>query len=433
MFHNGHIRSGDFSYLKLIRGNADFRYLWFGQIVSLLGDWFNLIACAALISKLTHSGVAVGGLFVVRMTAAFLVSPVAGVVADRYNRKRILIVADLVRGIIVLGFLWVREAGDVWVLYALTACQLGISGFFFPARNAILPSIVSAADLGAANALSSATWSVMLAFGTALGGLVAGGIGIYTAFFVDSFSFFLSAFLIARVGYTAVAERFGSGRRVGDAFRKYVEGLAYLRRHAHVLIVVLHKAALTLTTSGALQVIQVALAERRFVIGEGGGIGMGVMFAVVGLGTGIGPIVARRYTKDDAGSLRSAIAVGFGMIVLGVAVMACLTNFATVLLGILLRGVGGGIVWVFSTQLLMQMVPGDFRGRVFATEFALFTLMGAISAAATGWAIDQPALGVGGTLWVMVGLCLAPAILWAVCLGKGRLCPLSGDDGEMAE
>ena len=84
-------------YLQLIKSNRSFRYLWAGQIISLTGDWFNLIASAALIATLTQSGTAVGGLFVVRMLAPFLVSPIAGVVADRYNRKKIAITTDLLR------------------------------------------------------------------------------------------------------------------------------------------------------------------------------------------------------------------------------------------------------------------------------------------------------------------------------------------------
>ena len=165
-------------YIELVRGNPNFRYLWFGQIVSLLGDWFNLIASASLIGLLTQSGVAVGALFVVRMLAPFLISPIAGVFADRYNRKKLLIVADLSRATVVLGFLFVRAPEHVWFLYLLTAVQLAIGGFFYPARGAILPDLVSDNELGAANALGSATWSIMLSLGAALGGLAAGQWGI---------------------------------------------------------------------------------------------------------------------------------------------------------------------------------------------------------------------------------------------------------------
>ena len=104
-----------------------------GQIVSLLGDWFNLIASAALIAALTQSGTAVGGLFVVRMLAPFLVSPIAGVVADRYNRRRIVIATDLLRCLVVLGFVLVREPQHAWLVYVLTAIQSASQGFYFPA------------------------------------------------------------------------------------------------------------------------------------------------------------------------------------------------------------------------------------------------------------------------------------------------------------
>ena len=111
-------------YFRLVRENTNFRNLWIGQIISLLGDWFNLIASASLIGLLTQSGVAVGGLFVVRLLAPFLVSPIAGVVADRYNRKTILIVADITRALTVLGFLFIREPSQVWLLYVLTTIQM---------------------------------------------------------------------------------------------------------------------------------------------------------------------------------------------------------------------------------------------------------------------------------------------------------------------
>jgi MFS family permease len=415
-------------YLQLVLQNTDFRFLWFGQIVSLMGDWFNLIASATLLSSLTESGIAVGALFVVRWLAPFLISPVAGVAADRYDRKKLLILADLARGVIVLGFLLVRDVGDVWLLYTLTAIQLGVSGFFFPARNAILPNIVSPEGLGAANALSSATWSVMLAMGTALGGIVAGGFGVQVAFLIDALSFFLSAVCIGQIRYNSTLENHKGDRSISAAVGQYADGLRYLRRHLDIFAIVFLKAAVALTTSGALHVIQVALAKRVFVIGRGGGLSMGIMFAVVGLGTGIGPIIARRYTADRDPFLRTAIALSFLMIAGGVAIAAPLSGFGTVLTGILLRGVGGGIIWVFSTQLLMQLVPNHIQGRVFASEFALFTLMGAVSAAIGGWSIDNPAIGLSGTLWWMAGICLVPAVLWSLCIKRNRASGHVSDD-----
>jgi MFS family permease len=420
-------------YVELIRRNRAFRFLWFGQIVSLLGDWFNLIASATLLSSIAESGMAVGALFVVRWLAPFLISPVAGVVADRYDRRKLLILTDLARGVVVLGFLLVRDAQDVWLIYTLTAIQLSISGFFFPARNAILPDIVSPKELGAANALSSATWSVMLALGTGLGGLVTGGLGVYPAFWIDALSFFLSALWIARISYKGTLGKETGGRGLRAAVGLYVDGLRYLRDHLDTFVIVLNKTALALTTSGALHVIQVALAERVFVMGKGGGLSMGIMFAVVGIGTGIGPIMARRYTGDRHLFLRIAISLSFLMIATGVAIAAPLSSFGVLLAGILLRGIGGGIIWVFSTQLLMELVPSHIQGRVFATEFALFTLAGAVSAAMAGWSIDHPAVGLGGTLWWMACLCLVPALLWTLSVWRNWVrSRVSDDNGAQA-
>ncbi|MGD8604482.1 MAG: MFS transporter, partial [Anaerolineales bacterium] len=188
-------------YVKLTRHNRNFRFLWFGQIISLLGDWFNLIASASLTAQLSGSGLAIGGLFVIRMLAPFLISPFAGVLADRYNRKRLMIATDLLRAIVVLGFLLVRSSEQIWLLYSLTALQLAISGIFFPTRNAILPDLVDDHELGAANALTSATWSVMLALGAALGGFVTGQWGIYRSFVVDAGTFILSAAMLSQLRY----------------------------------------------------------------------------------------------------------------------------------------------------------------------------------------------------------------------------------------
>ena len=412
--------SSPVSYVALIRRNHNYRSLWSGQIVSLLGDWFNLIASTALVAELTDSGLAVGGLFVVRMLAPFLVSPLAGVAADRYNRKRLLILTDVGRAITVLGFLLVRDAQHVWLLYTLTAIQLGMSGFFFPTRNAILPDLVSRRELGAANALSAATWSVMLAFGAALGGVVAGGWGIYPAFVIDALTFLVSAAILSRIRYTPAPAVASSDGILSATVRQYGEGLGYLRRHSDVLVIALHKAASSLAAFGPLQVIQVVLAEEVFVIGEGGGIGLGLMYAVVGVGTGVGPILARRFTGDRDRPLRIAIVAAYALTALGLIVMVPLSSFGMVLVGILLRAAGGGIGWVFSTQLLLGLVPNQVRGRIFSTEFALFTLMNAVGAAASGWALDTATIGISEILWGLTGLTLIPGALWMLWIVAGK-------------
>ena len=406
------------TYLGLIRKNRAFRYLWAGQIVSLTGDWFNLIASASLIAALTQSGAAIGGLFAVRMLAPFLVSPFAGVIADRYNRKTILITADVLRCFVVLGFVLVREPEQVWLIYLLTLVQSAAQGFFFPAWNAILPDIAAPKELGLANALASSTWSVMLAFGAALGGLVSGVAGVYPAFVIDAATFLLSAFIILRMPYQSLLAPVEDQSMLAG-IRQYIDGLAYLRRHIDTFSITLHKGLLGLLVIGLYQVAQVTISERYFPIGAGGSISLGLIYVMSGIGSGIGPILGRQWARDRGHQLRLMIALGYVCAIAGFLISATLASLPVILFGAFLRGIGGGLIWVLSTQLLLQIVPNEVRGRVFSTEFAMYTLFAAVSSGLSGALIDA-SLGVSGIMLLGSALLVIPTTLWLLWIAFGK-------------
>jgi len=398
-------------YLELLKSNRNYRYLWLGQVVSLLGDWFNLIASATLIATLTQSGLAVSSLFVVRLLAPFLVSSVAGVVADRYNKKFILIATDVARAATLLCFLFIRDAGDIWLLYVLTGIQFAISGFFTPTKTAILPEIVTEQELGTANTLSASTWSVMLSVGAAIGGLVSGFWGIYPAFIIDAFTFALSGYFIWQIKMPKKSES-ESSKTVTGFLTQYLEGLTFLRKNKAVFVTACHKAMIALLAGSTFEIVLVAISEEVFTIGVGGGISLGLMFMMTGLGSGIGPIVARRLTGDNIKALRFTIVLGYVIIAIGYLIVMPLFNFGTTLTGILIRGLGGGVVWTFSTQLLLQQLPIKIGGRVFAAEFALFTLSGAIGALLVGQALDI--FSISNILFTLAILVVIPGILWLI-------------------
>lgn len=420
----------DGTYRSLIRNNRAFRYLWAGQVVSLTGDWFNLIASASLIAALTQSGAAIGGLFALRMLAPFLVSPFAGVVADRYNRKAILLAADILRCFVVLGFLLVREPEQVWLIYLLTTIQSAAQGFFFPAWNSILPDIAAPQELGIANALSSATWSVMLAFGAALGGLVSGIVGVYPAFVIDAATFLLSALIILRMPYQSLLAP-GDDQSLMAGMRQYIDGLAYLRRHIDTFAITLNKGILGLLVIGLYQVAQVTISERYFPIGEGGSITLGLIYVMSGIGSGIGPILGRQWARDRDRHLRLMIALGYVCVIAGFLINATLASLPVILFGGLLRGIGGGLVWVLGTQLLLQIVPNEVRGRVFSTEFAMYTLFAAVSSGMTGAFIDA-GLGVTGILTLGSALLILPTALWCLWIAFGKRDRIALGDGAAA-
>ena len=406
-------------YLELLRGNANFRNLWLGDLVSLLGDWFNLIATATLVATLTGSGVAVGGLLAIRMLSVFFASPFAGVAADRFDRKTILIVSDLLRAVVVLGFLLVQEPGDVWLLYVLTCIQMALSGFFFPARRAILPDVVEPAELGTANALSSATWSVMLAIGAGLGGVVAGTWGLAPAFLIDAATFLVSVAFLTRVKPRPTPVAAGSGAGMRGALRQYVDGLKYLVRAKDILAIAMHKPCNALFVAGGFGVIQVVLTREVFVYGKEGSLGLGLLYACVGIGTGFGPLIARRFTGDRHRPMRVVLGLAYLASALGLLTVGLADVFWVVLLGGAIRGFGGGTGWVFSTQLMLVLVPNHVRGRVFSTEFATMTLFSAAGSFGVGVLLDSTSLGVQGTLFLLAGLALIPAALWTVWIRVG--------------
>src|ERR1043166_1400884 len=188
-------------YMELLRSNRGFRFLWFGQVVSQMGDWFDTVAVYTIALKLTGSTRSVAFIMVARFLPTVVLGPLAGVIADRFSRRAIMIGSDIVRAIVVLGFLFVRRPDQMWLVYVLTVFQLAFSTFFEPAKTAAIPSIVTDRELVPANAIAAVTWSVMLTLGAAMGGFVAGWVGTNAAFVLDSLTFSASAMLIARVHF----------------------------------------------------------------------------------------------------------------------------------------------------------------------------------------------------------------------------------------
>src|SRR5512141_2657123 len=135
------------NYLPFLQRRSKFRSLWLAQVISLMGDWFNTIASVIIVSRYSTSGLAVGGLFLARALPPFLLSPIAGVVADRFDRRKVLIVSDVLRAGIVLCFLLVSRPENLWLLYVLTVLQFSISAFFEPARAALVPGLVEEDEL----------------------------------------------------------------------------------------------------------------------------------------------------------------------------------------------------------------------------------------------------------------------------------------------
>lgn len=354
-----------------------------------MGDWFDTIALYTIILNLTGSGRDIGLLLVARFLPSFLFGPVSGVVADRFSRRTIMIVSDLLRAVVVLGFLFVRRADQLWIVYVLTVFQLGLSTFFEPAKTAAIPSIVEDRELVAANAISSVTWSVMLTLGAAIGGVITGWFGTNAAFILDALSYLLSAALIASIRLPKRARRerqkLNLGRLLG--ITETIEGIKYVKNRPRVLALLLVKPAWGL--GGGILTLLAVFGERIFPVGKSAATGIGVLFAARGIGTAVGPIVARRAAGEGKRQMQNSIGIAFLIGGAFYVMFGAATSFAVALVVLGIAHTGGSILWVFSTVLLQRSVADSFRGRVFAAELALLTLTMAASNYLTGELLDR--------------------------------------------
>lgn len=409
-------------YLDLLKRNPNFRYLWWGNVVSLLGDWFNLIASAALVTELTSSGVAISYLFLVRFLPQFLFSPVAGVIADRYDRQKLMILSDVLRAVTVLGFLLIRTADQLWLFYLLTAAQFILSALFVPARAAALANVVEQKDLVTANALDSFTWSTMLALGSFLGGVIAALFGNQAAFMMDALTFVLSAWLISRIFMPK--RDVPSASSSAGGWLEFVDGMRYLWLFPLLLVISLVKAAGSFVW-GAINVLEISYADhvypltistltRWLSIEDGGTATLGLIYVMSGLGTGLGPLLMRRWLGDTTKRLMVGISIGFALNAIGIYLLGLVNSLPAYLGATFVRTFGTGTIWVFSAVLLQVMVPDKVKGRVFGFEFAALTLTQSLSVIAAGYAQDSINWSLEQITFSFGGLGVVVFIFWMI-------------------
>lgn len=416
---NDRATASEAGYLDLLRGNPSFRHIFIGQVISQTGDWFNSVALFTLLLSLTGSGEAVGYILILKLLPTFFVGPLAGVVADRYDRKKTMIATDLLRGFVVLGFLLVSRADQVWIVYTLTALEVAVAAFFEPARSAAIPSIVSRRELISANALSGASWSITLAVGASLGGVVTGAFGRSTAFVINALSFFVSAafIMLARFPSRPEGARKSSNISIASALgvTDMVEGARYLKSNLRVFALLMVKSAWGF--GGGVLLLLTVFGKQIFPIGLDGSTSIGLLYAARGFGAMIGPMVARRLTGTSTRTMISAITASFFISALFYILLAQASHFWVVLLFVTGAHTGGSINWVYSSALIQMSVPDRFLGRVFAIEMAMVTLTMAASTYLTGWGLDYAGLGPRAMAAILGLSFLVPGFVYVLILG----------------
>ena len=401
-------------YFELLKANRNFRRLWIGRVISQTGDWFNSVALFTLLLRLNGTGEAVGLILIIKLLPSFFGGPIAGVVADRFNRKTTMIVTDILRGLVVLGFLFIRRPEQVWIAYVLIFAEAMLSTFFEPAESAAVPTIVSREQLISANALSGATWSVTLALGAALGGFVTDSFGLNTAFIIDSISFFISAAYIAAVRIPPLERARAEKEKlsVADAtgVTDFIEGAKYLKANPRVTALLLVKSGWGV--GGGVLLLLTIFGKQIFPIGRDGSTSIGLLYAARGFGALIGPLIPRRITSNSPRTMRRTITVAFFVSAIFYLLLAQSSSLAVAMLCVIGAHAGGSTQWVFSTTLLQMTVPNRFLGRVVALELGMVTLTMSVSTYFTGWGFDRAGLS-ARTLAIILGIAfMIPGVIW---------------------
>lgn len=388
----------------LLVRNPDFRRLFLSSVVSLAGDWFSFVAVAGLVTELTGRPGAAAYIYAAVVLPVFLASPIAGAVADRFDRRRILVIADLARVPVALLLCLAAWWGSVpLAVIAIIALGVGAS-FYDPIASAATPNLVAPEDLASAQSLMGAVWGSMLMVGAGVGGLVAELLGRQAAFVIDAASFAVSAWLVA--GIRRPLQQAGPDREaaargaLGDALR-------YIRATPIVSRLLFAKVGVA-AANGVVGLLP-AFAHGRF---AGTGVATGLLFAARGLGSLIGPVLARGATGAAPG--RRAIIIVCGVSTLSYcavyAVFPLTGAFAAALVLVVLAHLGGGAQWSLSTYGLQRETPDHMRGRVMAIDYGLATLFIGLSSIVAGLLADM--FGEARATWWLAAVGGVYGICW---------------------
>jgi len=355
-------------FLQLLKTNRNYRYAWSGQVVSEIGDHFNNVAVFALALANTGSGLVVTGIMLSRAIPAVMAGPVAGVLLDRLDRKRIMIASDLIRAVVAIGFILAIPRSDTWLLYLLSALLMFASPFFTSGRSAILPTIASKEELHTANSLTQTTQWMTLTIGAFLGGTSITQFGYKWAFTFNALSFVFSAACISRqrvergsfrAERTTLAED-----NVVRPWREYTEGLRYMRASPLILGLALVGIGWA-SGGGAAQILFSLFGELVF---HRGPAGIGYLWAAAGVGLLAGGTFAHWLGKKlSFGAYKRTISICYVIHGGSYVIFSQMRDFHLALLFLGISRAAVAVSSVLNMSQLLRHVSNEFRGRVFAT------------------------------------------------------------------
>lgn len=389
-------------YIDILR-DKNYLLLWLGQGVSNIGSRVSMIALSLMVLNLTGRAAAVSLLFIVLTIPSIVIGPWAGALVDRWNKKQVIIICDIIMGILALGMAFVQDLSYIYVLALLMSA---VNMFFSPAIRTVIPRLVAREKLQTANALYSVTFYTAQLAGPALGGAMVGIFGIQSAFILNGVSFLISALSEVFIQIPPSEAEGSTGTR--QMLRDFKEGFAYIRHNPVVRFVIVYFA---LTSLPAVGVGIASLVVLREVFGFSEAQ-YGLLMTINGAGLLLGTLVVGQLKKVSELSqmvLGSAI---YGVLCTVLALSGWFWAVAALQLGI---GLVITLINVSYGTYLQKAVPGDKQGRVFALDIAIGNVTGLLAMAGAGFLADTL-----GAVTVMAG---AGIVLAAISVLAANLSP----------
>lgn len=370
------------SYLGLLRRNREFRLLFIATMISLAGDWFLTVALLDLVLGLTGIATLASLVNLCMNLPVFLVTPWAGRLADRMDRKRLMIGVDLLRASAALLPLLATTPARLPIAYlGIIVISLG-EAFFDPAAEAAMPNVVAREDLGRANTLIGSVWGTMMVVGSALGGVITMHFGRTAAFVINSASFALSALLVSlvRVPFSEHAPGTRAQVSVRESLRETAE---YARRRPQVLAMLVAKGGYGL--GGGMIALLGIFGQKVF---SAGAEGISYLLIARGLGALVGPFVLAALL-DRVDQRVRAIAACVALFSFGYLALSLSPTISMGMAALAVAHMGGGAQWQASTFGLQAIVPDHLRGRILSVEYGLLTLALSVSSVTAGVLADR--------------------------------------------
>jgi len=354
--------------------SREFKLLWFGQLLSQIGDQCLLIAAITLISNLSRSPLAMLIPAISIAIPQIVFGLVGGVIADRWDRKLVMVSSDVLRGLIVLCIILVDSVQQLWILYLAAAGLAMVGVFFYPARNAVIPNIVPGSLLLAANSLIQGSYIIALIVGPVIAG-AAVELWMPSAVILDSATFFVSAIVIGVMKIPNATSEHSDTAEDNGVWEDIKAGLNFIRHNRALRRVLVITAVATL---GIGAIVLLAIPHLKAEL-EAGGLEYGIAMSMLGLGSVLGGLMVNQLSQR----LSTSTIVGGMLTLAGVAIVAFAfaPNYTTVLVSVAVIGMCVVIARGALDTISQALSPDAMRGRV---QSAVNMLVVAATAVAEG-------------------------------------------------